>query len=140
MTIAKLLMRPTDSMLTQLLRYVVVGFAAFVVDFSLLVAITELGVAHYYVSAAIAFVAGLTTNYLLSVAWVFSARTMEDRRAEFAVFAVIGVAGLGLTEVILWLGTEWAGCDYRVAKIAAVVLVLGWNFCLRKALLFRRLR
>jgi putative flippase GtrA len=120
-----------------MVRYGVTGFAAFLVDFSLLVALTEKAGIHYLIAAVFGFLGGLITNYLLSIYWVFSNRTLADKRAEFTIFALVGVGGLLVTEVVLWTGTEVFMLDYRVSKLIAVATVLCWNFGLRKYLLFR---
>lgn len=126
-----------DGILVQAVRYGFVGLIAFAVDFMVLVLLTEHAGLHYAHGAVWGFVAGLTTNYLLCIAWVFHERALSDRKLEFAIFAAIGAAGLLLTEAILWLGTEQLEFDYRLSKIAAVAIVLVWNFSARKCLLFR---
>lgn len=128
----------TDNTLIQLFRYLFVGGTAFVVDFGSLWALTESGGLHYLVAAAVAFVLGLITNYSLSIRWVFSSRTLGNRWAEFAVFGLIGVVGLGLNELIIWQCTESLGFHYLVSKIVASVIVLFWNFFARKYALFRQ--
>lgn len=126
-----------DTLRAQALRYLVVGGVAFVVDYALLVLLTELFAVDYLVSAVIAFTAGLAVNYCLCTTFVFSGRSLSNRRLEFAIFAAIGVIGLGLTELILWCGEEVLGIDYRIAKFFAVAVVLAWNFGVRRAVLFR---
>lgn len=133
----KLLSEETDSTLIQLFRYTIVGGFAFVIDFGSLWALTEFAGFHYLVSAAIAFVLGLTTNYLLSVAWVFNRRAMENRSSEFLIFTMVGVVGIGVNEVMIWSLTVYAGFHYLVSKIASTVVVYLWNFGARKVLLFR---
>ncbi len=135
-----LFLRRNDSVLVQAARYGVTGLVAFLVDFGLLVALTELAGMHYLIAAVWGFLGGLVTNYALSIRWVFSNRVLRDRRAEFIVFALVGIAGLLVTELVLWTGTELLLLDYRISKLLAVILVLGWNFGLRKALLFRNAR
>ena len=133
----KFLVHPTNSLAVQFLRYAVVGGVAFVVDFAVYVSLTEWAGLHYLVSAAVGFLCGLTTNYALSISWVFQNRSLKDARVEFAVFATIGVVGLGLTEGIMYLATEFVGFRYWISKLIAVALVLFWNFGARKVTLFR---
>jgi len=136
--VSALLVGQAESLPVQFLRYGIVGGVAFVVDFATLVALTDMVGLNYLAAAAIAFTVGLTTNYSLSVRWVFASRSLESRTAEFTIFTIVGVMGLGLTEVILFAGTDLAGLDYRLSKMVAVGFVFFWNFAARKALLFRR--
>ncbi|MEJ2421598.1 MAG: GtrA family protein [Acidobacteriota bacterium] len=135
--VSRVLTGSTDSLLLQMARYVIVGGAAFVLDFSTLFLLTHYLGIYYLVSAAISFLLGLVLNYLLSITWVFSRRNMKDQRAEFVVFALIGVAGLGLNELVLWLFTGLIGFNYLVSKCLSGVIVLMWNFSARKLSLFR---
>lgn len=121
----------------ELGRYLLVAVVALAVDFGTLVALHEVAGLHYLLSAGAAFGLGLATNYSLSVAWVFVNRSVHNRIAEFAVFAAIGMAGLLLTEVILYGGTDLLGLDYRLSKAMAVGAVFVWNFGARKLILFR---
>jgi putative flippase GtrA len=114
-----------------------VGGLAFVIDFGSLYLLTEFAGLHYLISAAVAFLFGLLTNYCLSRLWVFDRRTMESVTAEFLVFAVIGIVGLGLNEAIIWFVAEKIHFHYMVAKAISAGIVLLWNFGARKSLLFR---
>ena len=138
--IDKLLREQTDNVWIQLSRYFFVGGTAFVVDFGLLHALTEYAGLHYTLSATVAFLAGLTVNYLISVHWVFSQRRLRSRTAEFLVFGIIGVVGLALNVLIIWTLTEFAGFHYLASKIVATAIVFAWNFTARKYILFNRKR
>ena len=126
----------TDNTLRQLLRYTFVGGIAFLVDFSFLFLLTEYLKIHYLVSAALAFVAGLGTNYILSVSWVFASRKVGNRLVEFAAFAAIGVIGLVFNEIFIWFFTEVVRLHYLVSKCISTVAVYLWNFFARKRMLF----
>jgi putative flippase GtrA len=120
----------------QLARYLVVGGVAFLADFVALAILTELLHLHYLLSAAIAFGLGMAVNYALSVRYVFKVRTVSSARIEFLLFAVIGLIGLAMNELVLWFVTHSLHLYYLHSKLIATALVLGWNFSARKILLF----
>jgi len=117
-------------------RYFASGLVALAVDFALYVALTELAGWHYLLSAMAAFCAGLATVYVFSIFWVFQARRVQRSWHEFAVFAAIGIAGLGLTACALFVLVDILCIDYRVSKIVAAALVFLFNFGCRKFFLF----
>jgi putative flippase GtrA len=126
----------TDSVLILLFRYAIVGGLAFAADLGSLIALTELAGWHYLASTAAGSVVGLVVNYSLSVLWVFNERTVGNRSAEFLVFTVLGVIGLGVNELVLFLLTGLAGVHYVASKVVATGLTFAWNFVSRKVLLF----
>lgn len=126
-----------NSLIMQLFRYGIVGGISFVVDWGTLMVLTEACGVHYMVSAAIAFVLGLVCNYLLSTRWVFGQSRIGNRWAEFAAFAVIGVIGLLLNELIIYLCTDIAEWHYLAGKVVSTVIVFFWNFLARRFLIFK---
>lgn len=126
----------TDSTLIQLFRYTFVGGFAFVIDFGSLFVLTEFFHIYYLISAAIAFLLGLTTNYILSILWVFDKHKVQSRWMEFLIFGAIGLIGLGLNEVIIWFFTEKIRLHYLISKIISTIVVYCWNFFARKFTLF----
>ncbi|AEG17346.1 MAG: GtrA family protein [Methanobacterium paludis] len=133
----KLFKDETEKTLVQLFRYTFVGGAAFLVDIGSLFILTQFFGIYYLISAAIAFILGLITNYALSISWVFNKRTLGSMKLEFGVFALIGFVGLGLNEVLIWFLTENVHIYYLVSKIIAAILILFWNFFARKFTLFK---
>jgi putative flippase GtrA len=119
------------------IKYCIVGGAAFVIDFSLLVFFTEITGLHYLLSAPIAFIISLVFNYLLCINWVFQFRVYTDIKIEFLIFITIGVIGIVITEFVLWVFTPLLNHNYMLAKILAVGIVLFWNYLMRKYLLFK---
>ncbi len=129
----------------EFLRYVVVGGLAFLVDLGTLTLAQELifktipfGI---YLATAIGFVVGLTVNYALSLRLVF---TQEKDRGKgrtvsaFLVFGLIGLLGLGWTELGMWIGVSVLGGHYARVKIVVTGAVLLWNYLGRKILIFNR--
>jgi putative flippase GtrA len=120
----------------QFIRYVGVGGLSFVVDFTCLYLLTEAIGWHYLASATLAFCAGLVTNYLLCLLWVFDFRRMQNRLHEFTVFGIIGLGGLLLNNLLLYTLTGLLGLHYLLSKISAAAVILLFNFGLRRWMLF----
>ncbi len=131
-----LLCSPTHHVGVQFLRYLCVGCLGFAADYSGLYLLTEFAGLYYLLSAALAFLLGLTVHYILSVKWVFSRRTLNNRYAEMGIYMGLGGAGLVLNELVIWSLTEFLHLHYMVSKLFYLVIFL-LLFGLRKVLLFR---
>ena len=118
-------------------RYFLVSVVALAIDFALLIGLTELVGLHYLVSNLLASAAGVTAAYVGSLLWVFKRRRLHNRAAEYVIFVIVGVGGLGVNEAVLWLLTDFAGLHYALSKIGASGLSFIFNYVVRKVLLFR---
>jgi putative flippase GtrA len=121
----------------EFLRYFLVGGFAFVCDTFTLFSLTYFIKVNYLVSAPVGFLVGTAVNYVLSRTWVFQRRTLKNTSAELMIFTLIGVVGLGLNELILWIFQSKLGIYYLFAKGVSGVIVFMWNFGARKFALFR---
>lgn len=122
----------------QFSRYLLAGGSAFVVDFATLYFLTERLGFHYLVSATVAFLCGLLVNYLTCILWIFDYRRLNRRWQEAGLFVAIGIAGLGLNNLLLFGLTEGLGVHYLLSKTLTAGLVLLFNFFLRRGILFTR--
>jgi putative flippase GtrA len=121
-------------------RYFAASALALGIDFGVYVGLIRLAAVHYLVAAPIGFALGLATIYLLSIRWVFRARRVADRRAEFALFALVGLAGMALNQAIIYAGVQFLAATPEAAKIVSAGLVFCFNFASRKLLLFTTYR
>lgn len=119
----------------QMIKYGFVGGAAFIVDYGLLILLTECFDLHYLLSSSLAFCASIFVSYFGSIGWVFDNPDTGSKVRDIAVFFIIGLIGLGLTNAILWTLTELAGLHYLMSKIVATIIVFFWNFFARKIFL-----
>ncbi|WP_457419998.1 GtrA family protein [Roseateles sp. P5_E7] len=123
------------STLREFLLYFAASAAALALDTAVFSLSLRLGV-HLAVAACLGFSLGLMLVYTISTRLVFSQHRLADRRNEFALFALIGAAGLLLTEALLWLLVAQLGVAPLAAKLTSACGVFLFNFALRKALLF----
>ena len=131
-------MKSWRTMALEGVRYFGASALALALDAATLAALVYLAGMHYLLAAPLGFAAGLALVYLLSVRWVFAERRLADARLEFALFALIGLAGMGINELILYVGVERFGLSPVAAKIPSAALVFCFNFASRKLLLFTR--
>lgn len=90
-------------------------------------------------SGSVGFLFGLISAYLLSILFVFSKRRIKQRPfVEFFVFSSIGVFGLIVTQISLFIGIEWLKIIPEIAKILAAGITFVSNFFLRKQILFNK--
>ena len=121
----------THERLMELVRFV--GGASFLLDYSILFALTEFAGVYYLYSSAISFGVSVAFNYWLCVVYVFKGAQKQTRR-QAAMFLVTGVMGLGLNQLCMWFFVAVAGLHYMLAKIGATAIVTVWNyFTKRKA-------
>lgn len=122
-------------LLFQFGKFGIVGFLAFLIDYGLLVALTELVGVNYLVSATISFCVSVVFNYVASMRYVFKHKEDLSRRKEFIIFFVLSAAGLLINDALMYAGTDWLGISYLITKLFATAVVMLWNFITRKVFL-----
>lgn len=122
-------------LIEQIFKFGVVGVIAFVIDFGVMVLLTEAFGLNPVTSATVSFIVSVVFNYLASMRYVFRHREGMSRGREFAIFVVLSVIGLGINDALMWAGTELVALDYRLVKIGATAIVMVWNFVTRKVFL-----
>lgn len=122
-------------LIAQFMKFGVVGVLAFLIDYGLMVALTELFGVPYLISNTVSFIVSVIFNYLASMRYVFERRDDMSRRREFIIFIVLSVIGLILNDVLMWLCVGILLIDYRIAKFIVTFLVAIWNFVTRKIFL-----
>lgn len=117
-------------------KYFLVSLVSLGADMGLYWLLIRLAGIHYLAANVVSVSAGLVVNYLLSVSLVFTERRLANRRAEFAGFVAIGVAGLAVNEALVALFVGGVGLSPLLGKITAAGGSFVFNFLARKLLLF----
>ncbi len=122
-------------LIAQFAKFGVVGGIAFLIDYGVMVLLTEVFGVNYLVSATISFIVSVVFNYLASMRYVFTHKEDMSRRREFIIFIVLSVIGLGLNDLCMWFFTGLLGISYLISKIIATAIVMVYNFITRKIFL-----
>lgn len=116
----------------QFIRFFILGGSSAIVDlavYSFCLYIFTDHVYSIYAAAFFGYAVGMVWNYVISIYWVFSS---TNKLREFLSVCMIAAGGLVLTWVLLYLLADLLHINAVLAKMISQVLILGWNFGLRK--------
>jgi putative flippase GtrA len=122
-------------LIAQFMKFGIVGVIAFIIDYGVMIFLTEVFGVPYLISTTISFVVSVIFNYFASMRFVFKRKDDMSRRREFIIFVVLSVCGLAINDVLMWLMVDSLFIDYRISKIVVTVVVAVWNFVTRKIFL-----
>lgn len=122
-------------LIAQFMKFGIVGVIAFVIDYGVMIFLTEVFGVPYLISTTTSFVVSVIFNYFASMRFVFKRKDDMSRRREFIIFIVLSVCGLGINDLLMWLMVDSLYIDYRLSKIVVTVVVAVWNFVTRKIFL-----
>lgn len=124
-----------QKLIQQILKFGVVGVLAFLIDYGLLMLLSQAFGMDPVLSAGISFCVSVVFNYLASMKYVFTHREDMSRQREFVIFIVLSVIGLGINELCMLAGVSALGDSalaVTVTKMFATAVVMVWNFVSRK--------
>lgn len=138
-------------LIAQILKFGVVGFFCFLIDFGITTGLTNFFGVHYLISKFLGFVISALVNYILSLKFVFTHKKEMDKKKEFTVFLILSSIGLLINEAIMYLCIDvvYVGNEYLLAHISqdlmvsisaiiATGVVMVYNFISRKLFLERK--
>lgn len=121
----------------EFFRYFSVSLVALIADFIVFsFGIRVIGIPWFF-SATAGFIFGVSVAYYLSIRYVFSKRKMRASPSlEFVIFLTVGISGLLVTQLTLWIGIEELRWKPELAKLIAAGFTFVFNFLIRKIALF----
>ena len=122
-------------LISQFMKFGIVGVIAFVIDYGFMVLLTEVFGVPYLISTTVSFIISVIFNYFASMRFVLKRKDDMSRRREFIIFVVLSVIGLVINDVFMWLMVDFLFIDYRISKIVVTFIVAVWNFVTRKIFL-----
>lgn len=121
----------------QYAKFAAVGITSLMVDYGVLVFLTEnsaLGL-DYFKASAFSYTISIFVNYILSMKYVFHGREDMSRMKEASIFFVLSLIGLLLNQMVMWFTVECLGIYYAIAKLLSTLMVTNYNYISRKKFL-----
>lgn len=112
--------------LIQFVLFAMVGCAAAVGHYGVLIALAELLAAPPVLASAAGFAVGGVISYLLNYGHVFHSH--QEHLPTAARFLAVTTVGMGLNTAIMWLLVQRIGLHYLLAQVTATALVMIWSF------------
>ena len=119
-------------LIEQILKFGCVGILAFFIDYGLMIFCTEVLGIYYLWSSLISFTVSVVFNYIMSVKWVFNVDNGKTQTQNLVFFITFSVIGLGLNQLLMWLGVDKIGINYMIVKLFATGVVMVFNYITRK--------
>lgn len=123
-------------LIQQIMKFGVVGFLCFFIEYGLLIFMQELTSISLAWATGIAFTVSVIVNYILSILFVFETDKEANKIKEFVVFILLSIGGLIINELVMLGGTAvlnpiWDK-SYIIVKPFATGVVMVYNFITRK--------
>ena len=122
-------------LIEQIMKFGVVGFICFGIDYGLMILLTEAAGISYLVSSGLSFSISVIVNYTLSLKFVFETNQENNKIVEFLVFIILSVIGLGINQVLMWVCVDKFHIFYMISKVGVTGVVMVYNFDTRKLIL-----
>lgn len=123
---------------SELLKYTAASGAALAVDVGLLALLVSQVGLPYLIASAISFIVGGVFLYLVCVTLVFRYRRVPNPTFELPLFIGLGLVGLTVNCLVMYVAVSQLQIDYLAAKGVAAGVTFGVNFGLRRLVMFSR--
>lgn len=111
----------------NLSKFTVVGAVNTIIDFSVFWVLLDLVGTHHVLAHVGAFFVALANSFYFNAIWTFKNLQKERLWRQVFRFLIIGLIGLALSTLTIYILTPVLGNEYT-AKIVAMFVSFSWNY------------
>ncbi len=120
----------------NLILYGIIGGFCATLDFGVYTALCQFDIMPYLWANIISIHVGIFTSFLLNRSFNFKVKDKTTKR--FLSFYTVGLTGLGISELMLYLMVTLGGMNELVCKLISIVVVALIQFVLNKFITFSK--
>lgn len=122
----------------NLILYGIIGGFTSGLDFVVFTLLSKYVGLYYLVANCISVIVGITSSFILNRTYNFKVK--DKTKLRFAIFLTVGLCGLCLSNLILWVGIDKLACDKLLVKLASIVFVVFFQFLFNKFVTFGKIK
>lgn len=133
----KTVYRTYQILIKELILYGMIGGGSSFLDTAAYIVFTRAFEWNRFFSNLCSVNIGILCSFLLNTCFNFRKRDRLGKRA--VSFFLVGYCGMGLSMLLLYIGTEMIGCSDITIKISAIFIVALFQFILNKCITYSKI-
>jgi putative flippase GtrA len=123
----------------SLVKYIVVGLSAVVVDYGTFYLFYSSATVPLFIANSSGFLLGLATSFALNRAWTFKTDTYSKKAThQLASYVTLAFVNLILTNLIVEVLTKLS-INPLLSKLLAIIVTTSWNYLIFNLIIFKRI-
>ncbi len=119
----------------HLILYGIIGSFSSGLDFVIYAILVHWVDFQYLIANCISVLGGITTSFILNRNYNFKVK--DKAKTRFAIFLTVGLCGLALSNIILYICIEILQIHNLVSKLLSIVFVVFFQFLINKYITFK---
>ena len=119
----------------KFIKYCLIGISGATLDFLLYTFLVKYFTMHYLIANAISVTVGITNNFFLNA--FFNFKITDRLFVRFLSFYSVGILGLVISEVLLFVFIENIGLNSIISKLVTIFIITLIQFFLNKTFTFK---
>ncbi len=120
----------------ELIKYCIIGCSGALLDFIVYTILLKAFGMNYLRANALSVTAGITNNFFLNAYLNF--KVTDNMFKRFISFYLVGILGLLISEILLYLLVDIMSMNSIIAKIITIFVITIVQFILNKTITFKK--